>query len=49
MQISPEEVKQLDSQWEELAMRSEMPVTVDDIQEVPLQPPPGSPLLLIQA
>lgn len=46
MQISPEEVKQLDAQWEDLALRSEMPVTMDDIQEVPLHPPPGLPVCL---
>ena len=33
-QISPEEVKQLDAQWEEVALRSDMPATMDDIQEV---------------
>ena len=33
-QISPEEVKQLDVQWEEVALRSDMPATMDDIQEV---------------
>jgi hypothetical protein len=46
MQISPEEVKQLDAQWEDLALRSEMPVTMDDIQEVPLNPPFGLPVCL---
>ena len=35
-QISPEEVKQLDAQWEEVALRSDMPATMDDIQEVHL-------------
>ncbi len=39
VQISPEEVKALDAQWEELAMRSDMPVTMDDIQEVPSSHP----------
>ena len=33
-QISPEEVKQLDVQWEEVALSSDMPATMDDIQEV---------------
>ena len=33
-QISPEEVKRLDAQWEEVALRSDMPATMDDIQEV---------------
>ena len=34
LQISPEDVKALDAQWEEVAMRSDVPVTMDDIQEV---------------
>ena len=34
LQISPEEVKALDAQWEEVAMRSDVPITTDDIQEV---------------
>jgi len=46
VQISPEEVKALDAQWEELAMRSDMPVTMDDIQEVPSSHP--SPLFALR-
>ncbi len=34
LQISPEDVKALDAQWEEVTMRSDVPVTMDDIQEV---------------
>lgn len=45
-QISPEEVKQLDAQWEDFALQSEVPVTMDDIQEVPLNLPFGLPACL---
>ena len=34
LQISAEDVKALDAQWEEVAMRSDVPITADDIQEV---------------
>ena len=34
LQISPEDVKALDAQWEQVAMRSDVPVTMDDIQGV---------------
>lgn len=55
MQISPEEVKALDAQWKDLALRSDMPVIMDDIQEVAAsavsspQPPRHSDTLPVAA